>query len=72
LDRAIADASEAILLHAPCIEAYAVRSEAYRKKYEIDRAIADATEAIRLAPNSPLGFFHRAAAYRIDFIRNKQ
>ena len=62
-DKAIADCSQAISLHANQASAYLNRGNAYRAKGQYDRAIADYDQAIRLSPNDAAAFYNRGIAY---------
>lgn len=63
VERAIADATEAIRLDPSCTIAFGIRAEAYFCKRDFDRAIADATEAIRLDPSNYSALKTRACVY---------
>jgi tetratricopeptide (TPR) repeat protein len=62
-NQVIADASEAIRLHASTA-AYNLRGSAYYDKGEYDIAIADFNDALRMGPPSGIIFHNRGNAWR--------
>ena len=59
LDRAIADADEALRLDPDQVLALCQRALAYSAKFDDDNALADADEAVRRKPNDAQVFFTR-------------
>ncbi|MGV3634664.1 MAG: caspase family protein [Pseudorhodoplanes sp.] len=64
LDRAIADATEAIRLNGKNATVYWVRGAAYVGKGDYDQAIADLTRAVGIDPKYAAAYSWRAAAWK--------
>lgn len=60
LDRALADASEAIRLDPSSAHAFYRRGDVYKNRNEVDSALRDFTEAIRLDPKVPVFLVDRS------------
>jgi len=63
LDRALADANEAIRLDPSSPRAFYRRGDIYKNRNENDSALRDFTEAIRLDPKVPVFFVDRSNIY---------
>jgi tetratricopeptide (TPR) repeat protein len=63
LDRALADANEAIKIDPTSAQAFFRRGDVYKNQNQNDLALQDLTEAIRLDPKVPVYFVDRSNIY---------